>query len=189
MINFGGITMKRWILMIFAFALFLAGCQGNINHTAASEPNQAITAPSLAAQTPAATSITLPEATPTSVQSMPTAAPAGIAITKIDDMVGVWKLVHHPHFPQAYWLLSPDGKYKFASNPDGTGPSESGKDWFEDGIFMISDDFCPTPGKYTVQKIGEGDQSSLSLTMIEDNCAARQKILTAGTSTWVGPLP
>jgi hypothetical protein len=37
-------------------------------------------------------------------------------------------------------------------------------------------------------KAGEGVQTTLSLTLIEDNCTARVEILTAGLSTWVGTL-
>jgi hypothetical protein len=83
--------------------------------------------------------------------------------------------------------LSQDGKYQFSPDQNGGGSSESGKYWFENGEFLISDDFCPTPGHYTIQKVSDGDQVSLNVTVVQDDCEARKNILTSGLSTWVGP--
>jgi len=109
-------------------------------------------------------------------------------ITQATDVYGVWILTSHPHFKPAYFLLRPDGSFTFSSNPDGGTPSESGKYWFENNQFMISDDFCPTPGKYSVMKQGEPGTSWLTFTLLEDGCTARMKILTGGVATWFGVM-
>ena len=72
-------------------------------------------------------------------------------MTQVSDLMGVWEITTYPHYPFAYWLVVEDGTYKYTPNPDGTGPSNSGKSTFENGIFLISDDSCP--GKGTISCI------------------------------------
>jgi hypothetical protein len=54
---------------------------------------------------------------------------------------------------------------------------------------LIKDDFCPTPGKYTVTKQEQAGGSALIIGLVEDNCAARVKILVTAPITWFGALP
>jgi hypothetical protein len=85
--------------------------------------------------------------------------------------------------------LRPDGSYTFSSKQDGGKPTESGTFWFEDGQFLIKDDFCPTPGKYTVQKQEISGAPSLVVTLVQDGCNARMKILTGAPAAWFGAMP
>jgi len=154
--------MKRFFLLAVVVESLLAACQGN------QSPG------------PIVTQSTAP----------PTAAVVEIGkpVTQVSEVLGVWKLAHHPHWPEAYLLLDQEGNYMFSPSPGPESGSEPGQFWFEKGVFMIKDDLCPTPGQYRMLKAGEGVQTTLSLTLIEDNCTARVEILTAGLSTWVGTL-
>jgi len=117
-----------------------------------------------------------------------TTTAAGVAINQADQILGVWTLTSHPHYKLAYWLLRPDGTYTFSPNQDGGRPSESGKYWFEAGQLQIKDDFCPTPGKYTVMKQDQAGEPSLIISLVEDDCMARVKILTTSPEVWFGAL-
>ena len=54
-------------------------------------------------------------------------------------------------------------------------------------IFNV-DDFCPTPGKYTVMKQDQAGGPSLIISLVEDGCTARVKILTTSPEVWFGSL-
>jgi hypothetical protein len=115
---------------------------------------------------------------------------AGVVnISRAGELTGIWTLTSHPHYKLAYWLLRPDGTYTFSPSQDGGRPSESGRYWFEEDLFLIKDDFCPTPGKYTVMKQGEAENTALVIRVVEDGCPARVKILTTGPATRFGDLP
>ena len=148
----------RLLYMVMSMVLVLAACQGQVAPTPADQP---------------------PVTTPTA---------AGINITQADQMLGVWTLTSHPHYKTAYWLVRPDGTYTFSPNQDGGRPSESGKYWFEAGQLQIKDDFCPTPGKYTVMKQDQAGGPSLIISLVEDGCTARVKILTTSPEVWFGSL-
>jgi hypothetical protein len=122
-------------------------------------------------------------------QPTPVSTPVGQTIRQADEITGIWILTSHPHFKLAYWLLRPDGTYTFSPNQDGGRPSESGRYWFEEGLFLIKDDFCPTPGKYMVTKQKRAGDTALVIALVEDGCATRVRILTSGPVTWFGELP
>ncbi len=128
------------------------------------------------------------KAAPAEQSAIPTPTTTGIAINRADEMLGVWMLTSHPHYKPAYWLVRPDGTYTFSPNQDGGRPSESGIYWFEAGQLLIKDDFCPTPGKYTVMKQDQAGGSSLIISLVEDGCTARVKILTSSPEVWFGSL-
>ena len=121
-------------------------------------------------------------------QPAPLATQAVLTISRADEIYGIWTLTSHPHYKLAYWLLRPDGSFTFSPNLDGGRPSESGQYWFKQGQLLIKDDFCPTPGKYTVTKQEIAEGSALVIRLVEDSCTARVKILTTGPKIWFGPL-
>jgi len=129
---------------------------------------------------------------PSMMTGQPTQAPSQSVsvkdITQAEDIYGVWKLTHHPHYDPAYWLLRPNGTYTFSPNQDGGRPGESGTYWFENGQLLIKDDFCPTPGKYTVQEQEREGGPALVVELVEDGCTARMKILTGGVVSWIGSM-
>ena len=143
---------------IFLVALFLAACQPNAAATPAVQP------------------------------SIPKPTAAGTKVDQANEILGVWTLTSHPHYKLAYGLLRPDGTFTFSPNPDGGKPSESGKYWFEGGQFMITDDFCPAPGKYAVMRQEQSGEPALVFTLVEDPCASRVKILTTSPEVWFGVL-
>jgi hypothetical protein len=112
-----------------------------------------------------------------------------VNVSRAGELTGIWTLTSHPHYKLAYWLLRSDGTYTFSPNQDGGRPSESGRYWFEEGLLLIKDDFCPTPGKYTVMKQEEAGGSALVIALVEDGCTTRARILTSGPVTWFGDLP
>jgi hypothetical protein len=143
---------------VFIILFFLAACQGKVAPTPADQP------------------------------SVPAPTAAGTTIDRAEDILGVWTLTSHPHYKSAYWLLRPDGTYTFSPNQDGGRPSESGKYWFEGGQLYIKDDFCPTPGKYTVMKQDRAGIPTLVISLVEDGCTARVRILTTSPEVWFGAL-
>jgi len=122
-------------------------------------------------------------------QPTPIPTPVGINIRRADEIFGIWMVNSHPHYEPAFLLLRPDGTFTFSPNQDGGRPSESGKYWFEDGMLFIKDDFCPTPGKYSVTRQIEANTASLVIALVEDGCTARVKILTTAPEIWFGALP
>lgn len=174
--------MKRLLVFLPAIIILLSACQ------ASNMPKQAS-----AAQNLPVTNTSLETTPPLKLTNTPlasnTEAPgsAGEKITQAKDIEGIWNITTHPHYKQAYWLVQEDGTYKFSPNVDGGRPSESGKYWFQDGQLFITDDFCPKPGRYDAQKTG-GPVIKLSMKLVEDQCAARVKILTGDSATWYGPL-
>jgi hypothetical protein len=161
--------MKKLALFMLVVTILLSACQAS--PAASPEAPQAVLQAPVEASTMVATQ-----------------AGAAKAVTGTADVAGVWLITSHPHWKTAYLLLRKDGTYTFSPNPDGGKPSESGKYWFEDGQFLISDDFCPKPGKYTMEESG-GENKVLTVTLVEDACAARVRILTGAPAVWSAKLP
>jgi hypothetical protein len=170
----------RWILLSAA-TILLSACQASSTPSPVSLPDT-----SLKTEAPPET-IRLPDPTNTPIPPTETPVTAGTTVTQAEDIQGIWTITTHPHYKNAYWLIQEDGTYKFSPNADGGRPSESGKYWFEVGLFFVTDDFCPKPGRYEVRKTG-GPDTELSIKLVEDACSARIKILTGAVATWYRPL-
>ena len=112
---------------------------------------------------------------------------AGGQIVATNDIVGIWELSTHVHWKPAYWLVREDGSYSFSPQPDGSGPSQSGKYWFENNLLMIRDDFCPAPGSYRIRKFNTSPVT-IRMELVDDSCEARIKILTGAPATWTLPV-
>ena len=109
--------------------------------------------------------------------------------SQVQDVMGVWWQLDHPHYDPAYLILREEGTYTIASNPEGEN-GVSGEFWFEGAHFFIRDDFCSIPGEYEVSlKEEDGKPLSLAFSLVEDECSARVGILTSREATWFGPAP
>lgn len=49
-------------------------------------------------------------------QPTPLATQAGLYISRVDEVYGIWTLTTHPHYKLAYWLLRPDGTFTLSPN-------------------------------------------------------------------------
>ena len=109
--------------------------------------------------------------------------------SQVQDVMGVWWQLDHPHYDPAYLILREEGTYTLASNPEGEN-GVSGEFWFEGAYFLIRDDFCRIPGKYEVTlKEDDGKPVSLAFALVEDECSARVGILTSREAIWFAPPP
>lgn len=168
------------ICLIWLLGIASQGCAAQ-GQTAA--PGGATSGPTGESPAPTGESPAGSQAAPTF--STPEQASAQIVAT--NEIVGIWELSTHADWKPAYWLVREDGSFSFSPQPDGSGPSQSGKYWFENNLLMIRDDFCPTPGSYRIRKFYTSPVT-IRLELIEDACEARIKFLTGAPLVYQLPV-
>lgn len=113
--------------------------------------------------------------------------PTPRAVTRAEDVFGLWTITSDQG-TRTDWYFRPvdDSTFTIYIHRGEQVSRISGKYWFEDGKFMIRDDFCPTPGVYTILMTSSAE---LLFAPIGDGCEARLKQLTSNPAVRLADKP
>lgn len=131
--------------------------------------------------------LTLSACVPASAGVSPVEVPTPRAVTHADYVYGLWTITSDLG-TRTDWYFRPDddSTYTIYIHRGEQISRISGKYWFEDGKFLIRDDFCLTPGAYTIMLTSNKE---LIFTPVEDSCDARLKQLSSNPAVWLADKP